>query len=156
MALQWRHNEPDGVSNDQRLDHSLNRLFWRRWMKISKLGVTGLCEGNPPVTSGFPSQGASKAENVSIWLRHHGSDGNSKHVNIANIQGGTTSSNSCNFISNKIHENTHMYNTFPVANTRNVHLHCVSGCQKKPRLIELAAAKGIKKVSILEEPGLYT
>ena len=33
----------------------------------SKLRVTGLCEGNPPVTGGFPSQTASNAENVSIW-----------------------------------------------------------------------------------------
>ena len=29
------------------------------------------CEGNPPVTGGFPSQRASNAENVSIWWRHH-------------------------------------------------------------------------------------
>ena len=37
-----------------------------------KLRATGLCEGNPPMTDGFPSQGASNAENVSIWRRHHG------------------------------------------------------------------------------------
>ena len=30
---QWRHNERDGVSNRQRLDCSLNRLFRRRWKK---------------------------------------------------------------------------------------------------------------------------
>ena len=34
-------------------------------------GITGRCEGNPPVTCGFPSQKASNAENVSIWWRHH-------------------------------------------------------------------------------------
>ena len=28
-------------------------------------------EGNSPVTGEFPAQGASKAENVSIWWRHH-------------------------------------------------------------------------------------
>ena len=39
--------------------------------KTSKRRVTGLCEGNPPVTGGFPSQRASNAENVSIWWRHH-------------------------------------------------------------------------------------
>ena len=33
----------------------------------SKLGVTGFCEGNPPVTGEFPSQNASNAENVSVW-----------------------------------------------------------------------------------------
>ena len=29
-------------------------------------------EGNSPMTGEFPAQKASKAENVSIWLRHHG------------------------------------------------------------------------------------
>ena len=37
-----------------------------------KLRVTGLCEGNSPVTGEFPSQRASNAENVSIWWRLHG------------------------------------------------------------------------------------
>ena len=41
--------------------------------KTSKLHVTGLCEGNPPVTGGFPSQSSSNAENVSIWWHHHDS-----------------------------------------------------------------------------------
>ena len=36
--------------------------------------ITGLCEGNPPVTGGFPSQRASDAENVSFRWRHHPSD----------------------------------------------------------------------------------
>ena len=40
----------------------------------------------------------------------------------------------------KIHENTHMYNTFTVVSTQNVRMYFVSGCQKKLRLIELAAA----------------
>ena len=40
----------------------------------SKLRVTDLCEGNPPVTGGFPSQRASNTENVSIWWRHHYKD----------------------------------------------------------------------------------
>ena len=35
------------------------------------LHVTGRWEGNPPVTDGFPSQWASKTENVSIRWRHH-------------------------------------------------------------------------------------
>ena len=39
--------------------------------KITKLRVTGLCEGNSPVTGEFPAQRASNAENVSIWWRHH-------------------------------------------------------------------------------------
>ena len=40
--------------------------------KKSKLRVTGLCEGNSPVTGEFPAQRASNAEHVSIWWRHHG------------------------------------------------------------------------------------
>ena len=70
-SLQWRHNEHDGVSNHQRPDCLLNRLFRRRLKKISKLRVTGLCVGNSPVTGEFPTQRASNTENVSIWWRHH-------------------------------------------------------------------------------------
>ena len=36
-----------------------------------KLRVTGLCARNSPVTSEFPAQMASNAENVFIWWRHH-------------------------------------------------------------------------------------
>ena len=53
--LQWRHNECDGVSNHRRLDCLLNRLFRRRSKKTSKLRVTGLCEGNSPLTGEFPA-----------------------------------------------------------------------------------------------------
>ena len=70
-TLQWRHDEREGVSNHRRYDSLLNRLFRRRSKKSLKLRVTGLCEGNPPVTGGFPSQRASNAVNVSIWWRHH-------------------------------------------------------------------------------------
>ena len=55
-SLHWFHNKRDGVSNHQRLDCLLNRLFRHRTKKTPKLRVTGLCEGNPPVTGGFPSQ----------------------------------------------------------------------------------------------------
>ena len=71
-ALQWRHNGRYGISYHQPHDCLLNRLFRRRSKKISKLRVTGLCEGNSPVTGGFPTQRASLAEHVSIWWRHHG------------------------------------------------------------------------------------
>ena len=58
MPLQWRHNERDGDSNHQ--PH--NCLSRPRSRKTSKLRVTGLCEGNSPVTGGFPTQRASNAE----------------------------------------------------------------------------------------------
>ena len=70
-SLQWRHNERDGVSNDQPHDCLLNRLFRHEWKKTSKVCVTGLCAGNSPVTCESPVQRASNAENVSIWWRHH-------------------------------------------------------------------------------------
>ena len=71
FSLQWRHNARDGISNHRGLDSLLLRLFRRRSSKTPKLRVTGLSEGNPPVTGGFPPQRASNAENVHIWWRHH-------------------------------------------------------------------------------------
>ena len=49
----------------------LNCWFRRRSRKTSKLPVTGLREGNSPVTGEFPTQKARDAENVCIWWRHH-------------------------------------------------------------------------------------
>ena len=63
-SLQWHHNEHDGISNHWHLDHLVNHLFRCRSKKTSKLCVTGLCEGNPPVTGGFPSQRSSNMENL--------------------------------------------------------------------------------------------
>ena len=71
IALQWRHNGHDSVSNHQPHDCYLNRLFRRRWKKTPKLRVTGLCAENSPGTGEFPAHVASYAENVSIWWRHH-------------------------------------------------------------------------------------
>ena len=68
-SLQWRHNEHNGVSNSGRL---LNRFFRCRSKKISKPRVSGLCEGNSPVTGEFPAQRGSNAKKVPIWWRHHG------------------------------------------------------------------------------------
>ena len=70
-SLQWRHNEWDFVSNHQPHDCLLNRLFRCRSKKTSKLRITGLCEGNSPVTGEFPAQMARNAENVSIWWPYH-------------------------------------------------------------------------------------
>ena len=50
----------------------LNRWFRQRSKNTSKFRVTGLCEGNSPVTGEFPAQRVSNTENVSIWWRHHG------------------------------------------------------------------------------------
>ena len=67
ISLQWRYDGHYSVLNHQRLYCLLSRLF-RRWSMItSKLGVTGPCVGNSPVTGEFPTQRASNKENVSIW-----------------------------------------------------------------------------------------
>ena len=57
-TLQWRYNERTGVWNHRRLDCLLNRLIRHRSKKSSKLRVTGLCEGNPPITGDFPRKGS--------------------------------------------------------------------------------------------------
>ena len=71
FPLQWRHNGHYSVSNHQPHHCLLNGLFRLKSKKTSKLCVTGLCAGNSPGTSEFPTQMASNAENVSIWWRHH-------------------------------------------------------------------------------------
>ena len=48
IALQWRHNALDGVSDHQPHDCLLNFLFRHRSKKASKLRATGLCAGNSP------------------------------------------------------------------------------------------------------------
>ena len=57
LALHWRHNEHDGVSNHQPHGCLLNRLFRRRSKKTSKLCVTGLCVGNSPGPVNSPHKG---------------------------------------------------------------------------------------------------
>ena len=54
VPLQWRHDERDGVSNHKPHDCLPKRSFRHRWEKTSKLRVTGLCEGNSPLTGEFP------------------------------------------------------------------------------------------------------
>ena len=73
-SLQLHHNKHDGISN-HRPPHDclLKRLFRRRSKKTLKLHITGLCEGNSPVTGEFPTQRASNAEmfpfdDVILWL----------------------------------------------------------------------------------------
>ena len=48
VSLEWRHDEPDSVSNHQPDDCLRDRLFRHRSKKTSKLRVTGLCAGNSP------------------------------------------------------------------------------------------------------------
>ena len=50
ILSQWHHTARVGVSNYQCLDCLFHYLSRRRSKKASKLRITGLCEGNPPVT----------------------------------------------------------------------------------------------------------
>ena len=59
-VLQWCHNGRDGISNHQRHNCLLNRLFGGRSKKTSKFRVTSLCVGDSPVTGEFPAHRASK------------------------------------------------------------------------------------------------
>ena len=70
-TLQWHHNERDGVAHHQPQDCLRNCIFRCRSKRTSKILVTGLCEGNSPVTGEFPPHRASNAKNVSIWWRRH-------------------------------------------------------------------------------------
>ena len=58
----------------------------RRSKKTSKIRVTGLYEGNSPVTGGFPAQRTSNAENVSMSWRHHGNRRNREQACFAGAQ----------------------------------------------------------------------
>ena len=71
VTLQWPHNERDGVSSHRRLHCLLNCLMRHRSKKMSKLRVTGLCEGDLQVAGELSEQKASNKEKDSIWWRHH-------------------------------------------------------------------------------------
>ena len=56
-SLHWRHNDQDGVSNQQPHGCLLNRLFRCKSKKTSNLRVTGLCAGNSPGPVNSPHKG---------------------------------------------------------------------------------------------------
>ena len=82
LPLRWRHNRRHDVSNNQPHDCLFNHLFRRGSKKISKLRVTGICEGNSPVAGEFPAQMASNAGNISIWWRHHAALSHKKECSL--------------------------------------------------------------------------
>ena len=70
IALQWRHDGRDGVSNHQPHDYLLHRLF-KAQIKENIKAPRHWPLWNSPVGGEFPAQMASNAEYVSIWWRHH-------------------------------------------------------------------------------------
>ena len=70
FSLQCRQNERGGVPNHLRLNCLINRLFSRTSTKISKLRVSGLCEGNPLIMIPL-THGQKRGIFFHIWWRHH-------------------------------------------------------------------------------------
>ena len=72
----WHYNDVTMsilMSQINRVSDSLfNRSFRLTSKKISKPASPALCEGNAPLTDGFPSQRANNTETVSIWWYHDG------------------------------------------------------------------------------------
>ena len=68
--LQCCHIHECHVVSDKRQNYCLFNSLSRLTTQIKKSPLPVLCEENPPVTDGFPSQRASNAERVSISLRH--------------------------------------------------------------------------------------
>ena len=62
--LHWRRSHWCLKSPVTQLDCLFNRLFWQ----TSTPAFLALCEGNPPVTDGFPSQKASNAASIGPML----------------------------------------------------------------------------------------
>ena len=73
FPLQWRHNEPYGVSITT-ISTVCSTVCFLHVKENIKAPCHCHCEGNPPVTDGFPSTRAINVENVSILWRHHGQD----------------------------------------------------------------------------------
>ena len=89
-ALRWRHNVDDGVYITG-VSIVYQPFVQTQIKENAKLRVTGIREGNSPMTGEFPAQRSSNAENVSIWWRHYGdlpmiftSDAHRKYLNLAN------------------------------------------------------------------------
>ena len=77
-ALLGQHNGCDRVSNHQGGRGVASRLFTEWFVQVqikenikALICVTGLCEGNSPVTGEFPSQRVRDVENFSIWWHNH-------------------------------------------------------------------------------------
>ena len=63
-----------GVSNHRPFVCLFSGLLRLTRKKNFKDALLALCEGNPPVTGGFPSERASNAESIFISWRHHVND----------------------------------------------------------------------------------
>ena len=73
MSMRWSwtitatSNDRHGVSNYRSVGCLFISLFILTTKKHQRSALLSLCEGNPPVTDGFPAQMDGNAENVSTW-----------------------------------------------------------------------------------------
>ena len=71
QSLQWCNMKHHGISDHWPLDYLFNRLFRLTSKKHQGSALLTLCDGNPPVTGGFPSQRTNNSESVSMALCQH-------------------------------------------------------------------------------------
>ena len=73
VHILWRHygNVTRAPGASRQLDCLFTNLFKLASKETLKLHITGHCEGNPPITGGFPLQNTSNAESTSISSRGH-------------------------------------------------------------------------------------
>ena len=64
-------NDRRDIWNYRSTECLFNSLFRLTTKKHQRSASLSLCQGNPPVTGGFPAQRDSNAENISIWWRHN-------------------------------------------------------------------------------------
>ena len=69
-TLQWCHM-CHAISNHWQLNCLLNSFLWMITKKHQNSVLLALCQKNPPVTGGFPSQRARYVESISMLWCHH-------------------------------------------------------------------------------------
>ena len=75
-------NDRPGFSNHRSIECLFNSLFRLTTKEHQMSALLSICEGNPPVTGGFPAQRDNNAKNVCIWCVHFiGAEG---YISITN------------------------------------------------------------------------
>ena len=70
-TLLWRYMSAMASQISANSTVCLTVCFRKQWRAHTNSTLLAVCEGNPPVTGGFPSQRASNAETISmVWRRH--------------------------------------------------------------------------------------
>ena len=75
-----------GNNNKEKYSSWWRHPWWRHQVETFS-ALPALCDGNPPVTGGFPSQRASNTENVFIWWRQQANASQTILANLSEISG---------------------------------------------------------------------